>query len=211
MHLSSAGPWHHSKGYEVPVECSYELYPWAKDVLFPTLKKFGFELSGMEKLLRRSSHARAVNLYSGYASTLESLIATLKIPSQDRTDFMSADSKKMYDRLITTMQKIAGLLNNVTNTVGPIDITELNGMISNYHEEYEIMAKGIMFLKQNTITKTITNVPVPHKFKGWIDVRPYCNAELSADEQMTIHAENTTYKRKGKKYKQDMEVDKPIR
>ena len=137
------------KGYEVPVECSYELYPWAKDVLFPTLKKFGFELSGMEKLLRRSSHARAVNLYSGYASTLESLIATLKIPSQDRTDFMSADSKKMYDRLITTMQKIAGLLNNVTNTVGPIDITELNGMISNYHEEYEIMAKGIMFLKQN--------------------------------------------------------------
>ncbi|HJM68907.1 MAG TPA: hypothetical protein QGF02_03105 [Candidatus Babeliales bacterium] len=182
---------------KIPVTCTYEVHPWAENVLFPILKEFNAILTKMKKLVDRTSHRRAINLYSQYANQIESNIKKLQAVTPMRTDFMNSPAaKEEIAGIINTMEEIVKNLRSIKRTVGQFDITQLNIFIKNYHEEYKKIEVGIEFLKLNKVDSMDASVVIPPKFKGWVDVRPFCNKKLTPGQQVTIKGDLTTYKRK---------------
>ena len=182
---------------KIPVVCAYELHPWANNVLFPVLTKFNSDLAEMKRLIERATHQRTIDLYNKYAYNIEAGIKKLQEPSQARTDFMKTqNAQKQINDVIKTLQEIVNNLHTIARTVGPIDITQLNQYITAYHKDYTQIEEGFEFLQRNKVVQMEATVSIPPKFKGWVDVRPFCNKKLTEAQQLTIKSDETTYKRK---------------
>ena len=185
------------RAYEIPVNCFYELHPWAEQVLFPTMMEFNRYLGEMRQQDRRADHARMVNLYNGYAKKIETGLKRLKQSSITRSQYITPQSQQELDKIFATMKKIVAFLYGIKKPIGPLEIRELNELIHQYHAEYNIIQEAIQFLKQNKIEQSQATIPVPKNFKGYINVQPYCNAALAPQLQVNINPTATTYTREG--------------